>query len=326
MRTQNPVLQEILIMARMARKHCCPDAPAQHVWNRVAGPPDYYPFGRRPARSKFLELLERYRRVYCLRLCAALLMGNHFHLVLDCPPFRPLPRSQLLQRACLLWGPKKATLKTAHWDDRQWEEFNRKLFSLSRFMHHLEGEFAKWFNRTYRRRGHFWAHRFGNNGLFGRQALQDTVLYVELNPVRAGLVQRPEQWKWGSACWRARGKDQQLVPLIELFPPEPGKDVYQGYRGMLIYRGTEPSKEGDAVIPEWVLRQEQRRGFRRPGIFRQSLRLFRDGVGLGSRRQMQQQVDRLCDEGYYTQRCHPISHLDGLFFTVREQRSHAVPT
>ncbi len=313
-------------MARIARRYCCPDAPFQHVWNRVAGAPDYYPLRRRRAQHQFFVLLRRYLSAYSLRLVAVTLMGNHFHLVLHCPAFRPLPRQQLRRRAAALWGPQAAALKTAAWDQDRWQHFNRKLFSLSDFMQHLQGEYAKWFNRTYGRRGHFWADRFASNGLFDPQALQDTLLYVELNPVRAHLVTRPEHWKASSAAWRAGPGDPLLVPLQDLFTPPPGKDVFEEYRGRLFHRGAIPPRPGDGVIPAWVLDQERRRGFRRPGLFRYSLPLFRHGVGLGSRSTIEQRVLKLVDDGFYSQRRHAISHLKGLFFTVREQRSHAIPT
>ncbi|MBU1172462.1 MAG: hypothetical protein KKD44_23125 [Proteobacteria bacterium] len=43
--------------------------------------------------------------------------------------------------------------------------------------------------------------------------------YVELNPVRAGLVNRPEDWPWSSARPHITGKDDMLVdikPLLEI--------------------------------------------------------------------------------------------------------------
>ena len=106
----------------------------------------------------------------------------------------------------------------------------------------------------------FGSDRFKNPELLGSEAVQDAILYVELNAVRAGLVKRPEQWKWGSARWRLTGKDQDLIPLEELFPSDPGTDVYSSYRARLYYRGAVPTRENQAAIPRWILHQEQRRG------------------------------------------------------------------
>ena len=45
--------------------------------------------------------------------------------------------------------------------------------------------------------------------------------YVELNPVRAGLVKRARQWRWSSARAHLEGRDDELAaaaPLLELAP------------------------------------------------------------------------------------------------------------
>ena len=145
----------------------------------------------------------------------------------------------------------------------------------------LDGLYARWFNRQFKRRGHLWSDRFKNPELLGQEAVQDAILYVGLNAVRAGLVQRPEQWTWGPARWRLTGRDQDLIPLEELFPPDRGTDVYRGYRARLYYRGAVPTKDNQAAIPLWILHEEQRRGFTRAGVFRQRLRFLTDGLAVG---------------------------------------------
>lgn len=47
-------------------------------------------------------------------------------------------------------------------------------------------------------RGHLWQSRFASFAM-DEAHLHACVRYVELNPVRAGLVERPEQWRWSSA-------------------------------------------------------------------------------------------------------------------------------
>ncbi len=55
----------------------------------------------------------------------------------------------------------------------------------------------EWFNQRFERRGHFWGGRFGSNLLADTDAVMDTMIYVELNAVRAGLVDSPELWEFG---------------------------------------------------------------------------------------------------------------------------------
>ena len=50
-----------------------------------------------------------------------------------------------------------------------------------------------------RRTGHFWQGRYGAVAM-DEEHLAAAYRYVALNPVRARLVARPQDWQWGSAC------------------------------------------------------------------------------------------------------------------------------
>jgi REP-associated tyrosine transposase len=65
-------------------------------------------------------------------------------------------------------------------------------------------------------RGHLWQGRF-SSFILAQNYLLACTRYVELNPVRAGLVQRPEDWRWSSAGPHIKRKDDVLVktkPLL----------------------------------------------------------------------------------------------------------------
>lgn len=64
-------------------------------------------------------------------------------------------------------------------------------------------------------RGHLWQSRFSSFPM-DEAHLMACVRYVELNPVRAGLVARPEQWRWSSArahLGLAADKVTDLAPM-----------------------------------------------------------------------------------------------------------------
>ncbi len=66
--------------------------------------------------------------------------------------------------------------------------------NLSQLMHHFNGVFNQKFNRRHSKVGHLFQGRF-KAVLIDRDAyLLAVCRYVELNPVRAGLVQQPGQW------------------------------------------------------------------------------------------------------------------------------------
>jgi len=66
-------------------------------------------------------------------------------------------------------------------------------------------------------RGHLWQGRFAST-VMDESYLLAAARYVELNPVRARLVKRPENWPWSSATAHLAGKDDALVttaPLLD---------------------------------------------------------------------------------------------------------------
>lgn len=61
-------------------------------------------------------------------------------------------------------------------------------------------------------RGHLWQERF-HSFVMDERYLMATVRYVELNPVRAGLCSKPQDWPWSSARAHLVGEDDQLIAV-----------------------------------------------------------------------------------------------------------------
>ncbi len=71
-----------------------------------------------------------------------------------------------------------------------------------------------------KRSGHFWQGRFGAVAM-DEQHLAAALRYVSLNPVRARLVERAQDWRWSSTRAHLRGKDDgitALAPIRARFP------------------------------------------------------------------------------------------------------------
>jgi putative transposase len=68
--------------------------------------------------------------------------------------------------------------------------------TLSDGMQWLNGKYAQYFNKRYRRSGHLFQGRFHSFLIDSEQYLSDVVRYVALNPVRARMVGRPEDYRW----------------------------------------------------------------------------------------------------------------------------------
>jgi len=70
--------------------------------------------------------------------------------------------------------------------------------NLSKGMRQLNGVYTQGFNQRYRRIGHLFQGRYKAILVEKDNHLLSLCRYVVLNPVRVGLVKRPEQWRWSS--------------------------------------------------------------------------------------------------------------------------------
>lgn len=84
--------------------------------------------------------------------------------------------------------------------------------SAGRLMKALGQRYVQHVNRTYRRTGSLWEGRF-RSCIVGEEAyLLGCQRYIELNPVRAGMVEHPAEYPWSSYRTNARGEAER-IPL-----------------------------------------------------------------------------------------------------------------
>jgi hypothetical protein len=85
---------------------------------------------------------------------------------------------------------------------RQIEEvrsrYTRRMHDLSEFMKSLLERFTKWFNRTHSRSGRLWEDKFKSVIVEDGAAARMMAAYIDLNPVRAGMVADPAEYRWSS--------------------------------------------------------------------------------------------------------------------------------
>ena len=70
--------------------------------------------------------------------------------------------------------------------------------NLGEGMRWLLGSYAQNFNHRHEREGHLFRARFYSRRIQSESHLITALIYVALNPVRTGLVERPEHWRWSS--------------------------------------------------------------------------------------------------------------------------------
>lgn len=76
--------------------------------------------------------------------------------------------------------------------------FTYRMHDLSQFMKGLLIRFTRWFNRTHSRTGTLWEERFKSVIVESGVAARTMAAYIDLNPVRAGMVTDPADYRWSS--------------------------------------------------------------------------------------------------------------------------------
>jgi len=89
--------------------------------------------------------------------------------------------------------------------------------SLSRLFQYVGRYYVTYVNNTYGRTGTLWEGRYKASIIEGDRYLLSCCRYIELNPVRAGMVKRPEDYLWSSYRYNALQRDDSLLSPHKLY-------------------------------------------------------------------------------------------------------------
>jgi len=258
-----------------------------------------------------------YEKLHGVRVITFCIMSNHFHILLEVPkPPEQLPSNAALIALIRETQGDAVADRLAQWF-KMWTEQNNpdaierererwfgQMWNLSQFMKVLKQRFSQWFNgrQSVRRKGTLWEERFRSLLVENGASLHAMAAYIDLNPVRAGLVADPKDYRWsgyGEACagqalareglLRAARAADPCRGMVTADPCTAAFDVLAWYREQLFGRG---------LVIHDAEGREVRRGFTREEIeavrdahgrlpphlyVRLRIRYFTDGVVLGSR-------------------------------------------
>ena len=159
-------------------------------------------------------VMRMYEEFSGCRVLAYCFMSNHFHLLLEVPPAPAggLADAELLGRLRAIYGEAQVTevareLNEARRKVRQGladasqvaavhARFTYRMHNLSEFMKSFTQRYTQWHNRRHRRTGHLWEGRFKSVIVEDGAACRTMAAYIDLNPVRAGMVKDPADYRW----------------------------------------------------------------------------------------------------------------------------------
>ncbi|MCP4628215.1 MAG: hypothetical protein GY850_32570, partial [bacterium] len=251
-----------------------------HVMSRTAL--QGYPMGA--AENDYLfDLIKRYSQVYFAEIIGHCLMGNHFHLLVRMHPGANYSNDEIKKRFALYYGPDQVieTADEIHFYRKKWA-------SLSEFMKDIKQRFSRFYNNMHNRRGYFWGDRFKSLIVENGQALIDCLAYIDLNPIRAGIAQRPEEYRWSSIGYHAQTGNRGGFLSLDLGLREFGgldeKECFRRYRKYVYETGAVDTEKG-AGVDKKILEKERKKNFKltRTDRFKLRTRYFSDSGIIGSK-------------------------------------------
>jgi hypothetical protein len=285
---------------------------AYHCLSRVTdGQRIFAPTGPgAPEAERFVGLMHRLAAFCGISILTYALMGNHFHILCEVPQPRELSDSELLDRIEALDGParRQTAQRTLQGQTPGGEpaaqglrqKLQARMFDVSTFLKELKGRFAQGYNRRHGRFGPLWAERFKSLLVEDGVALQAVALYIDLNPVRAGLCADPKDYRYcgyGEAV--GAGQAHARAGLARALGFEAGQatwaEVGAAYRCRLYRTGVVTSKPGQAALePEAARRvvEEQKGALPWEERLGCRLRFLTTGLVLGSRGFVEEQLGR----------------------------------
>ena len=83
--------------------------------------------------------------------------------------------------------------------------------SVARLFQNLGRHYVGHINKTYQRHGSLWEGRYKSNVIESQAYLLSCMRYIEMNPVRAGMVDHPAKYRWSSYAANALGADNAIL-------------------------------------------------------------------------------------------------------------------
>jgi putative transposase len=294
------------------------ESTVYHVMSRTAV--DGFPLGD-VEKDFMLDLVRRYAALYLVEILGFCLMGNHFHILVRVFPEHNFTDEDILKRFVDFYGDERI------FADGLIPSLREKLPSLSEFMREIKVGFARFYNRRHNRRGYFWGDRFKSVIVENGETLINCLAYIDLNPMRAGIVEQPEGYRWNSLGYHIQTNNQGNFLSTDFglkeFNVKSKKERIRRYRRYVYEAGalSQPEKGNTKVIKGKVLEKERNRGFElsKSDRFRYRTRYFTDSGIIGSKEFVAANYRRFKSlfNSKHEKRPKPIMGLDGMYSLKR---------
>jgi putative transposase len=256
-------------------------------------------------REIFRHILRKAAVFSGVKIFTYAVLSNHFHLLLEVPVQPLLDDAELIRRITAFYGALEANRCKVRWEEwrrtslvqlveREQEALRRRMGDISPFMKLLKQCYSISYNHRHSRVGTLWEGRYASLLVEGAsRSLAVVAAYIDLNPVRAGIVKDPADYRWsgyGEACGGAIAARQGIRSLLSVGQQElTWSDAMATYRTSLYTHGEERRDEAGRLqrmgFSSEVACEVIERGGKMPlpDLLRCRVRYFKDGLAFGSK-------------------------------------------
>ncbi|MBM3878517.1 MAG: hypothetical protein FJ387_02195 [Verrucomicrobia bacterium] len=181
-------------------------------------------------KETLVRLLRRLATFCGIEVITYCIMSNHFHVLVRVPAEQNPTDEELVERMKALYGkakPREAGLlyeaeKGLHDHGRVDADIRERMLArmgdLSEFMKEFKQRFSKWYNIRHQRFGTLWAERFRSVLVEDQSGVLETVsAYIDLNAVRAGLVEDPKDYRHCGYAAAVAGDAKARSGLLSMY-------------------------------------------------------------------------------------------------------------
>jgi putative transposase len=165
-------------------------------------------------KEKLFNIIKYYSGYYFVKPIGLTVMDNHFHLLIKSEPESYYSDEQVKQRIVKYRDKKKKKEKGKEEDwegeeegdgeisSNELQRIKKQMADISEYVRAIKQTFSRWYNKLNNRSGYLWGDRFKSVLIEKGEGLLNCLAYIDLNPVRAGIVKRPEDYRWSGIGYR----------------------------------------------------------------------------------------------------------------------------
>ena len=240
----------------------------------------------------FVGMLRRVADFSGVEVLTHCVMSNHFHILVRVPAPEAVTEGELLSRVAILYGDARAKDMQSRWESYRKSKrtdlveseqalLRKRMNDITPFMKTLKQRFTVWYAAHHKdHEGTLWQSRFSSTLVEGGGSLAAVAAYIDLNPVRAGIVSDPKDYVFSGYGAAARGDIDARKGLSGVYGDTSAsyEKVLKAYRGLLYAEGAADLDPAEVCK---VLADREKPSL--PQLLRSKIRAMSHGLAIGSK-------------------------------------------